>query len=364
MEARFAESRRARRARKEGEIGKNLLKLLRFIPKKRLSLGILTLFGIAAVILFVPLSRSDAEEPLRTQFQEVERRLIREGSFVYSSGYQSLAQVNDSDEGFGGEDELGSSIIIQDNAFLASANLYGLANVAGIFDKSRGDIITYEVQSGDTPSYIAALFGISTNTLLWANNLNYWSTIRPGQKLVILPISGVLHEVKKGENLAKIVKDYKGDLDETIAYNGSPADGTISIGQKIIIPGGSKVISQPQATYALSRPNTGFTGPYSGISHKFPWGQCTWYIAQKRYIPWGGNAKDWLNNARKYGFQTGSEPSPGAIVATREGWYGHVAYVEAVQGDSIIISEMNLGRGILKTRTLKVGDKRIKGYIY
>jgi len=274
-----------------------------------------------------------------------------------------LAQADDFDEGFGGEDEFGVSIVIQDNAFLAPANLYGLANVAGIFDKSRGSVITYEVQSGDTPSYIAASFGISTNTLLWTNNLNYWSTIKPGQKLVILPVSGVLHEIKKGENLATIVKNYKGNLDETIAYNGLPADGTISTGQKIIIPGGSKSIAS-QPTYASSRPKTSFTGPYSGISHKFPWGQCTWYIAQKRYIPWAGNAKDWLNNARKYGFQTGSEPVPGAIVAINESKYGHVAYVEAVQGDSIIISEMHLGQGILKTRTLKIGNRLIKGYIY
>lgn len=293
-------------------------------------------------------------------------RLIQRGSFAYGSDYQPLAQADDSQEGFGGGDEFGTSIVIQDNAFLASANLYGLT-AAGIFDKSRGSIITYEVQPGDTPSYIAASFGISTNTLLWSNNLNYWTTIKPGQKLVILPVSGVLHEVKKGENLANIVKNYKGDLDETIAYNGLPADGTISIGQKVIIPGGSKSIAS-QPTYALSRPDTGFTGPYSGISHKFPWGQCTWYVAQKRYIPWSGHAKSWLSNAGSYGFNVcwgrACEPVSGAIVATNETWYGHVAYIEAVQGDSIIISEMSLGQGILKTRALKITDKRIRGYIY
>jgi surface antigen len=318
----------------------------------------LALFGIAAIILFTPVFAED---------NFIETRLIEKGSFVYGSAYQSLAQTDDFDEGFGGEDELGASIIIQDNAFLASANLYGLATVAGIFDKSRSGIVTYEVQSGDTPSYIAASFGISTNTLLWTNNLNYWSTIQPGQKLVILPISGVLHEVKKGENLAAIVKNYKGNLDETIAYNGLPADGTISVGQKIIIPGGSKVIVSP-STYASVRPNTSFTGPYSGISHKFPWGQCTWYVAQKRYVPWTGHAKSWLSNAQQLGFSVcrGNQCDPvvGAIVSTNETRYGHVAYVEAVQGDSIIISEMSLGKGILKTRSLKINDKRIRGYIY
>ena len=318
----------------------------------------MALFGIAAIILFTPVFAED---------NSLETRIIEKGSFVYSSAYQSLAQTDDFDEGFGGEDEFGTSIVVQNNAFLAPANLYGIANVAGIFDKNRGGVITYEVQSGDTLSYIAASFGISTNTLLWTNNLNYWSTIKPGQKLVILPVSGVLHEVKKGESLAAIVKNYKGNLDETIAYNGLPADGTILAGQKIIIPGGSKVIiSQP--TYASSRPNTSFTGPYSGVSHSFPWGQCTWYVAQKRYVPWAGHAKSWLSNAQQLGFSVcwgnQCQPVPGAIVSTNETWYGHVAYVEAVQGDSIIVSEMSLGKGVLKTRSFKINDRRIRGYIY
>jgi LysM repeat protein len=193
--------------------------------------------------------------------------------------------------------------------------------------------------------------------------LNYWSIIKPGQKLVILPTSGVLHEVKKGETLDKIVKKYKGDLEETIAYNGLPADASIEMGQKIVIPNGKKAIYyQPRVQYAY-QPSQ-YIGLYGGKSHRFPWGQCTWYIAQKRYIPWGGHAKYWLGNALSYGFQTGTEPVIGAIVATRETWYGHVAYVEAVSGDYITISEMSLGRGKLNTRTLNKNDWRIKGYIY
>jgi len=192
--------------------------------------------------------------------------------------------------------------------------------------------------------------------------LSYWNLIRPGDKLIILPTSGISYEVKRGDTLANITKKYKGNTEETLAFNGLPADGSIKSGQKLIIVDGKKAFNsyrQP-ATQLASY----YKGPYSGKSHSFPSGQCTWYVAQKRYIPWGGNAKDWLYNAKRYGFQTGSEPAHGSIIVTKESWYGHVAYVEAVSGNNVTISEMSMGHGIRHIRTLSKNDWRIRGYIY
>lgn len=359
-EARFI----ARRVGKEGEIGK-IKKLLNCISKKRLFF----FWILAAVILFGLILGANSSTLAFLEKDNIEK-VIREGSYIYSSAvpvgrqnYQFLAQTNDSDKGFGNEEEISASILVQDSAFLGHNNPFEHMDGIG-FNRDRSSVITYEVQQGDTPSYIAAFFGISTNTLLWANNLDYGSVIKPGQKLVILPVSGVLYEVKKGETLAKIVKDYKGDFDETIAYNSLPADGSIQVGQKIIIPNGSKPIYYQPKIYAYSSVQRSYIGPFGNESHKFPWGQCTWYIAQLRKIPWGGNAKSWLNNAQQHGFQTGKEPQVGAIVATNETWYGHVAYVEAVNGDFITVSEMSLGRGIKNIRTIPVKSKTIKGYIY
>lgn len=385
MEARF----QARQAGEKGEIRQNLLKLLK-ISKRKLFFGGLALFGIAAVILFAGFgfdwafaSFGDtseeqlliAEEPSGVQFQEIERRVVQNGSYVYSSavpggqGYQLLIQANDSYEGLGGGEELSASILIQGSAFLAPANPYGYLNGVGIFGKGRSNTITYEVQAGDNPSYIAASFGISTNTLLWANNLNSGGLIRTGDKLIVLPTSGVLHEVKKGENLAKIVKNYKGNFDETIAYNGLPADGTISLGQKIIVPNGEKpVYYQPRVKIAS------YQGPYTGISRNFPWGQCTYYVAQKRYVFWSGHAKDWINNAAGLGLSVcrghDCQPQPGSIISLAgDTWfirrYGHVAYVESANDSSITFSEMNYaGLGVKSVRTISRHDSRIKGYIY
>ena len=45
-------------------------------------------------------------------------------------------------------------------------------------------------KTGDTLSSVAEKFGISIETILWANDLNKNSVLKPGQKLIILPVSG------------------------------------------------------------------------------------------------------------------------------------------------------------------------------
>jgi len=100
--------------------------------------------------------------------------------------------------------------------------------------------------------------------------------------------------------------------------------------------------------------SSGYSRPsYSGSGGHFPYGYCTWYVASKRYVPWSGNANQWLWNARAMGYATGRTPQVGAIMVTNESWWGHVAYVEAVHGNSVTISEMNYaGWGRVNYRTL------------
>ncbi|MCC7436535.1 M23 family metallopeptidase [Candidatus Nomurabacteria bacterium] len=116
-------------------------------------------------------------------------------------------------------------------------------------------ITTYTVVSGDTLSGIADKFSISTNTLLWANDLTKKSTIKVGQKLTILPVSGIVHSVKKGDTLGAIALKYDASTEEIIAFN-DLEDSKIKVGMKLIIPDGelpeekpaqtSKPVSQPK----------------------------------------------------------------------------------------------------------------------
>ncbi len=109
-----------------------------------------------------------------------------------------------------------------------------------ITKRARTKIITYTVEPGDTISTIAEGFEISVNTILWENNLSAYSIIRPGDKLTILPLSGVTHEVVKGENLSSIAKKYNIEEEKISEANNLASDVTLGIGQKLIIPGGKK----------------------------------------------------------------------------------------------------------------------------
>lgn len=101
-------------------------------------------------------------------------------------------------------------------------------------------------------------------------------------------------------------------------------------------------------------------------AHSFPYGYCTYYVSQRRMIPWSGNAIAWLSGARSYGFPTGDTPQVGAIIVTSEGGKtGHVGMIDDVQGDQITITEMNYrGFGIISTRTISASYSAIMGYIY
>lgn len=107
--------------------------------------------------------------------------------------------------------------------------------------------------------------------------------------------------------------------------------------------------------------------PGSGaFPNRFVYGYCTWYVANKRYIPFLGNAIDWWPNARAYGFAEGGAPRVGAVMVTRESGYGHVAYVEAVHADgSWTVSEMNfVGWNVVSSRTIRPGQTSVVGFIY
>lgn len=108
-------------------------------------------------------------------------------------------------------------------------------------NKTRTEIFTYTVEPGDTISSIAQKFNISQETILWANKLSASSIIHPGDKLIILPTSGVLHQVKKGDTLTKIAKIYSVEVEEIIEFNKLADEKDITLGETLVIPGGKIV---------------------------------------------------------------------------------------------------------------------------
>ena len=82
-----------------------------------------------------------------------------------------------------------------------------------------GGVIIYEVKEGDTLSNIAESHKVSVNTILWANELDSADSITIGDKIFILPISGLSYTVKKGDDINSIANKYKADKDKIIAFN-------------------------------------------------------------------------------------------------------------------------------------------------
>ncbi len=112
----------------------------------------------------------------------------------------------------------------------------------------RNEIIEYVVQSGDTISFIADKYDISLDTILWANDLSSKSIIKIGQKLIILPISGILYMVERDDTLSEIAKIYEANLEEIVEFNELGNEGNIYIGDFLIIPDG-KQSSIPSSSF-------------------------------------------------------------------------------------------------------------------
>ncbi len=117
-------------------------------------------------------------------------------------------------------------------------------------------ITTYVVKSGDTLSGIADKFNITINTIRWANDLTEkTSKINIGDELVILPVSGVEHTVKKGETLSGIAAKYDASQEDILKYNDIEKDA-IKVGTELIIPGAEPIAVKAPAKKVVATKTT------------------------------------------------------------------------------------------------------------
>lgn len=167
-----------------------------------------------------------------------------------------------------------------DSLTLSQDNVFQTRNTS-VRDKP----ISYTVQKGDTISSIASKFGISEDTIKWANDLSS-DDISIGDNLKILPVTGILHKVQEGENIYSIAKKYKVDA-QAIAdfpFNDFANPQTFSLvsGQFVVVPDGIKPEEQvspqymnKQTLYAVGNQpvgGAGFAWPISGtLNQGFYW---------------------------------------------------------------------------------------------
>ena len=164
----------------------------------------------------------------------------------------------------------GGDILIEDGALVPSNDIDGKDEKINTQTKN-GEISLYVVREGDTLSQIAQMFDVSAKTILWANDLTNANKIRPGDELVILPITGVRHVVKKGDTLKSIAKKYSGDVDDIIAYNQLASAEDISVGDTVVVPDGTVNTPTPTksragggSAIASGGGSAGYTNPLPG----------------------------------------------------------------------------------------------------
>lgn len=144
----------------------------------------------------------------------------------------------------GGDDENdpGGLSVIQENALMAPLNPVGtVANDVA----PAGQIFLYTIRPGDTLAGIAKSFDVSVNTILWANNISNTRFLKTGDQIIILPVSGIKHEVKKSETIASIAKKYNAAIDDILKFNGLAPDEHLALGASLIIPSGELRESVP-----------------------------------------------------------------------------------------------------------------------
>lgn len=134
---------------------------------------------------------------------------------------------------------------ISENALISSVGPLGDKADNAYEDLSSDQISVYVVRKGDVLSKIADMFGVSVNTILWANDIKRGDPLKEGEVLLILPISGVKHIVEKGQTLKGIATKYGADIGDIASFNGIPESASLAVGSELIIPEGEITIDAP-----------------------------------------------------------------------------------------------------------------------
>lgn len=156
-------------------------------------------------------------------------------------------------------------VLIEGGTSLASGSDPVLSANSG-HNVNSDQISIYVVHKGDTLPEIAKMFGVSVNTIRWGNDLKS-DKLKEGDRLVILPVSGVQHTVKKGETVQSIAKLHKGDVDEVMQYNNLTKDSKLAVGDVIFVPDGEAVVGSSGSS---SSGSSGSSNNSSGVGTKSP----------------------------------------------------------------------------------------------
>lgn len=209
------------------------------------------------------------------------------------------------------------SIIVGDNVF--STN---------ISQKPRDEIITYTVQKGDTLSTIARKYGVSVETIQWENDIT-GENIAVGDKIRILPVTGVAYKVGEGETIYTIAKKLDTEPQKIVDFPfndfANPETFSLVTGQTLIVPDGVKPSEQP--TYVRPRQPVYAQGPAASVSSAgFAW---PLRGGLSQYPSWYHMALDITADLGTPIVAANNGTVSSVITGTYDGGYGNNVYISA-----------------------------------
>jgi len=258
---------------------------------------------------------------------------------------------------------------------------------------ARG-ILVYMVQDGDTVRSIAEAHRVTTTTVRWANGFRSYDDLRVGYEILIPSVDGVVHVVVEGDTVERLAERYEASAESIRIFNDLEL-GDMSVGQRILVPGGrlperdrpefvpppppppARPVN-PGHSWATFGSNFTFlyvnTRPTSPGNRHF-WGNCTWYAWEHRArigrplpsVPLG-NANVWHISLANHGFLVNRTPAVGAVAQTSAGGggMGHVMVVTAIlyNGD-VVMQEMNaMGFNVVSQRIVPAAQAGHFNYIH
>lgn len=115
--------------------------------------------------------------------------------------------------------------------FIGSVNLATKQGAAALLDSP----VEHVVKDGETLQSIGKFYGISIETIKFANNL-VSNSVTVGQNLHIPRVEGTLHTVKRGDTLASLAKKYSVSEQSIVDFNYIDKPYVLTEGQILTVP--------------------------------------------------------------------------------------------------------------------------------
>jgi len=180
-----------------------------------------------------------------------------------------------------------ASAVVPDPAIRIRPALRARSSVVTAVRPEAPALGVHVVAPDETLLSIAALYGVTPQTIAYNNNLSDTRDLRPGAALVVPPLDAAIHVVREGETIATIAAGFGVDGDAVRAVNSiafEPED--VTPGRVLLLPvpdsrypGFRLRVSDPPRVFAprVRWPTAGvvtqlFTSVHSGIDIAAPYG--------------------------------------------------------------------------------------------